>query len=935
MTDKAPADGDGPFTLWLAACDEALAAGSEPSVLYRTAPEVTQRERLERDVAWCQRVRQLWPHLPPGSTPLANVEPTELTQPEAPAPTTIGRFHIRRELGRGAFGVVFLAYDPHLGRDVALKLPRAEVLLTPELRVRFEHEARAAAGLDHPNLVPVYEASQEGEVCYIASAYCPGITLQTWLKERTEPVSSRQAAQLIAILADAVEHAHQRGVMHRDLKPSNVLLTELPAATDDFGVPRITDFGLAKSLMEDGAGEATGSSAILGTPNYMAPEQAQGRSRTVGPAADVYALGTILYELLTGRPPLVGETALVTLQLVVNQEPLAPTRLRPGLARDLETICLQCLHKDPKRRYGSARALAADLRHFLVGEPIAARPVSAWERVVKWARRRPAAAALIVVSILAVLVVAVVVGVYTAELREQTNLAETKRTEAESQRRRAVAHLRSAREAVDRMLSRVGHDLLAPAPYTLRVREQLLEDALQHYQELGRAEESDAEIRHEVGRAWRRLGQIQAGKGQRQAEESYRHAIALYERLTTEAPDNPEHRLELAGSCSDLASVVESKQKEQLLRRALELQDELVTAYPADEYYQQEASVTRSNLANLLMHLERSDEALDLSQQAIGVFDKLVKADPTAREARSHLANSLNSRGAFLAQMGRFAEAEPLFRRSIEVFEPLVTKERAYPGDRSRQAYSYLNLSILLAAHGAAAESENYLRRAVQLRRALASEYPEVPIYHEQFHPLLMYLVNRALARGASAEAAELWEEILVQRQFLYKAAPSELEARRNLGLGYWNLANARLRLGQYRQAERSAAEVPALLPERGEGFLHAARLFCRCAGLAEKDDSLSGEQRSALVNDYGRRAVAYLQQALRQTLEKDLPNFGASTVGLLGTPMARGPFPVATAMFLGKTLAKLEQYRSDPALIALRQREDFQMLLQVTDYMP
>jgi serine/threonine protein kinase len=321
-------------------------------------------------------------------------------------PARLGRFAIRQELGRGGYGIVYLAYDPQLRRDVALKVPRAHLLDTDELRARFYHEARAAAALDHPNLVPIYEAGAEGGVCYIASAYCPGVSLAAWLKEHREPVPERDAAALVAALADAVQHAHSRGILHRDLKPANILLqkseiqkpkseansknqdpkfkTSSTAVSDlrlsefefisDFGfrisdfVPKITDFGLAKRLA-DATGQ-TQSGDIVGTPAYMAPEQAEGRIKDIGTAADVYALGAVLYEVLAGRPPFQGETVLLMLEQVRTQEPPPLRRLRPKLPRDLETICLKCLQKDPARRYGSAAALADDLRRFLAGEPV-------------------------------------------------------------------------------------------------------------------------------------------------------------------------------------------------------------------------------------------------------------------------------------------------------------------------------------------------------------------------------------------------------------------------------------------------------------------------------------------------------------------------------------------------------------------------------------
>jgi WD40 repeat protein len=417
----------------LAACHEAQRAGATDTPLM--GPEVPPelRPRLERALACLRLLDQPRREVAgtPGLAPPGSPDETRLS-PNVPAgpissqlPAAIGRFRIGRELGRGGFGIVFQAYDPQLGREVALKVPRAEVVFTPELRERFLREARAAAILDHPNLVPVFDAAEVGPVCYIASAYCPGTTLDAWLKARTEPVPWREAAALVATLAEAVQHAHSQRVVHRDLKPSNVLL-QIAGTMDGqsvletnlhSAVPKITDFGLAKfdSLEPDTVARQyeTRSGAILGTPRYMAPEQAVGKPQAVGPAADIYALGAILYEVLTGRPPFVAESVLDTLEQIRSHEPLPPRRLRPKLPRDLETICLCCLQKEPGKRYASAAALAEDLRRYLAGEPIRARPVRAWERLVKLARRRPTVAVLTAVSSLAslLLVVGLVVGI--------------------------------------------------------------------------------------------------------------------------------------------------------------------------------------------------------------------------------------------------------------------------------------------------------------------------------------------------------------------------------------------------------------------------------------------------------------------------------------------------------------------------------------------
>jgi WD40 repeat protein/predicted Ser/Thr protein kinase len=309
------------------------------------------------------------------------------TGPEAAgAEPSIPGYEVIRELGRGGMGVVYLAWQTGLARLVALKMILAGARSRPQDRARFQDEAEAIARLEHPNLVRIYEVGAHDGRPYFSMEYVGGGPLTDSL--RGAPWPPRRAAELAETLACAAHAAHERGVVHRDLTPHNVLLTA-------GGAPKIVDFGLAKLVVGGACRTETG--AILGTPSYMAPEQAGGRSQKVGPAADVYALGAILYELLTGRPPFQAETPLDTLVQALHDEPVTPRRLQPTVPRDLETICLKCLDKEPARRYPSASALADDLHRFLVGEPVRARPVGAAGRAVRWARRRPTVAALLAV----------------------------------------------------------------------------------------------------------------------------------------------------------------------------------------------------------------------------------------------------------------------------------------------------------------------------------------------------------------------------------------------------------------------------------------------------------------------------------------------------------------------------------------------------------
>jgi serine/threonine protein kinase len=292
---------------------------------------------------------------------------------------SLGRFRIIEQIGRGGFGIVVRAYDPELNREVAIKIPRLETALSKESRIRFEREARAAAALNHPNIVTVYETGWHDGICYIVSELVDGENLADYLARGTR-LSPDESAKLIASLADAVEHSHQRGVLHRDLKPSNILIRNENGKTTAL----ISDFGLA-SIVEDQDFTQTG--AAVGTPAYMSPEQAKGIKEQIGPATDVYGLGAIFYQLLSGQAPFAELTAFELLRAVSEKDPVHPSSINKKIPRDLEAICTKCLAKNPKARYASAVELQADLQRYLDGAPIVARPITRWHRAGRWMAR--------------------------------------------------------------------------------------------------------------------------------------------------------------------------------------------------------------------------------------------------------------------------------------------------------------------------------------------------------------------------------------------------------------------------------------------------------------------------------------------------------------------------------------------------------------------
>jgi serine/threonine-protein kinase len=399
--------------------EEMLDSGKTPDEVCRDCPELLPelRQRWQEFRRVNAQVEALFPAL---RTP-SDADAVAPVPPAAGLPQVPG-YEVEAVLGRGGMGVVYKARQRALDRPVAVKMLLAGPFAGPLELERFHRETAALACLRHPNIVQVHDAGDVEGRPFFTMEYVEGGSLAQKLAGTPQP--ARQAAALLATLAEAVHVAHQGGIVHRDLKPANILLTA-------DGTPKITDFGLARRL-QGGAG-LTQTGVPVGTPSYMAPEQARGQTRAIGPAVDVYALGAILYELLTGRPPFRAETPAETVLQVVSQEPAPPARLNAKVPRDLETVCLKCLHKEPHRRYASAAALADDLKRFGEGRPIRARPLGWGARLWRWGRRNPAAAVLLATA-LALAGLAVGVGLWLerqrAERREQTARQEERELQA-------------------------------------------------------------------------------------------------------------------------------------------------------------------------------------------------------------------------------------------------------------------------------------------------------------------------------------------------------------------------------------------------------------------------------------------------------------------------------------------------------------------------
>jgi tetratricopeptide (TPR) repeat protein len=403
-----------------------------------------------------------------GHADATSTVPSGPNEPALQPGTCIGYFgdyELQKVLGEGGMGIVYKARQLSLNRPVALKMIRAARFASPDEVRRFQNETEAVARLDHPHIVPIFEVGRFEDQHYFSMRLIGGESLDKRLKDFA--ADPRRAARLVAIAAGAVHHAHQRGILHRDLKPANILV-------DSEGAPHDTDFGLAKRV--EGDSELTHSGAIMGTPAYMAPEQASGKRGSVTTSTDVYGLGAILYALLSGRAPFSGATVPETLELVRERPPDPPRKHNSRVPRDLEVICLKCLEKDPRRRYASADALAEDLKRWLAGEPIEARPVGSTARFWMWCRRNPIAAGASGLMAASLVAVATLSLLYA---RQQTHLAIARKLYADEQSRRAdeqaesTARLASLAVKLEREGQALRAALAARAEQQIRINEAL------------------------------------------------------------------------------------------------------------------------------------------------------------------------------------------------------------------------------------------------------------------------------------------------------------------------------------------------------------------------------------------------------------------------------------------------------------------------------
>ncbi len=723
----------------------------------------------------------------------------------------VSGYEILGELGRGGMGVVYKARQLALNRTVALKMILAGGHAGPQELARFKAEAEAVARLQHPNIVQIHEVGEADGQPFFSLEFVEGGSLDRKLAGTPQPAGD--AAALVETLARAVQYAHERGVVHRDLKPGNVLLQREPhgAPPVGLGTPKITDFGLAKRL-DTPAGQ-TSAGATLGTPSYMAPEQIMACPGAVGPPADVYALGAILYELLTGRPPFLAESAWDTLAQVTSEEPVPPSRLQPKVPRDLETICLKCLHKEPRQRYAAAVALADDLHRFLAGEPIRARPTASWERGVKWARRRPLVAGLLAAL---VLVTAVGFGLVTWKWQEaEANAAAEAAARADAERQKE-AEARARKDAEDaRRLAEVREQ-----EAEVQRREALKQQGLAEKRARAIDEAMDKLAEAVDGfftglsesKVFRKLGLEELRRGLLGWARPF---FALYARHKNA---DPRERGRLAGAYYRLAYYTdESGSREEaagLYRQALAVYEELAASKGGPDV-RAEVAGCHARLALLYVATGKTEEAEAAHAKVLALRERLAVDRPDLPARRAALAQSHNDLGALQFAARRFDLAEKSWETALAIRRELAAVGTASPAYQYAVAASLGNLAALYRLTRRGKEAEASWKAALATTERLAAAHPEEDDYQEEVAANNNNLAALYLDGWRYAEAEACWNRALAIHQHFASAHPAVTRYQSLLASTWSNLgvlyAHTR-RFGQAEAAHRKALALRAQL---------------------------------------------------------------------------------------------------------------------------
>jgi eukaryotic-like serine/threonine-protein kinase len=696
----------------------------------------------------------------------------------------LGDYELLEELGRGGMGVVFKARQISLNRVVAVKMILSGLLASDEAVRRFRSEAENAARLGHPGIVPIFEVGEHEGLHYFSMAYVEGQSLSRMIAEH--PLPPREAARIMALTAEAVAFAHGQGVIHRDLKPANILI-------DESGKPRITDFGLAKRLDEDSSFSHSG--AAIGTPSYMPPEQASGHSKRIDARSDVYSLGATLYAMLSGRPPFQADNPSDTCLQVIQQEPIPLRQLNPKVPRDLETICLKCLEKEPRRRYASAREYAEEIARHLRGEPIRARPVGPSERLWRWCKRKPAVSGLAASAVFLLLAGVSVSAYFAVE-------AGTRAKEAVIERDRADANFQKAREAVDKYFTGVSESELLEVPGLQPLRKSLLETALRYYNGFIEQQKHNPELQNELASAYLRVAEVTKEIGTKtEALNSAGKACEILRQLLEKSPGDPGFRSRLAKSLDTLANlqfqVGKSQEAEANYQEALKISETVAREKPENPAFQNLFAEICHDLGVFKNKTARLEEAISHLHQAVKIRERLSRKNPSEYKYRQDLANDYNSLAALQMDEGRIKQSLQYHEQAVAMLAELSTRHPDILGPKRDLGSCLLVYGWALSAAGHNEEATAHFQNAVKIINELVEQNPSVTEFRNELAGVREGLGHLADKKAKRQEAMAHFEESLRIRQQVVKDDPSKVDYQNDLAGSYNLIAMAQTHLGQ------------------------------------------------------------------------------------------------------------------------------------------
>jgi serine/threonine protein kinase/tetratricopeptide (TPR) repeat protein len=768
--------------------------------------------------------------------------------------TALGPYKLLEQIGEGGFGVVYLAeqHEP-IRRKVALKILKPG-MDTKQVIARFEAERQALALMDHPHIAKVLDAGQTGSGRpYFVMDLVKGLPITEFCDQGQ--LTPPERLELFIHVCQAVQHAHQKGIIHRDIKPSNVLVT----LHDGAALVKVIDFGIAKALGQQLTDKTvfTEVAQLIGTPLYMSPEQATLSNVDVDTRSDIYALGVVLYELLTGTTPFdkqrlrqVGydelrriireeEPPRPSMRLstlgqaagtVATQRRSDPKRLSQLCRGELDWIVMKALEKDRNRRYDTASAFAADVQRYLDDEPVLACPPSAWYRCRKFARRHKRV--LITASAFLVLLLASVVGLTIGilalnEERERTQQANANLLNEQAQTKAALTaegkRRQQAQQALDAMSAQFIDEWLAKQKVLQPEHRKFLEQALKFYEEFAADTGQDEAARAGVAAAHLRVGNIRRLLGElKAAEAAYQRARELYTGLAAEFPAQPLYRKRLASSQARLADFYGAtgrpKEAEEAYRHAADMQKQLAADSPRVPEYRLDLARMIGDLATFLLKAERRDEAAETYARAVGVLKQLAVDFSDGPEYLLELARSQNNYGVLLADTGRPHEAEKAFLQAIALTEKLPEDFARERECRRSIANFHNSLGKLFQITGRATDAEKAYRQALTIQKQLAAEFPALPHLRQALARSHMNL-GVLLADTRPSDAEEAYTQAITLQKQLATDFPIVPEYRHELAMGLFNLGNLHRDNNHLGKAEQALRQALALYKQLADDF--------------------------------------------------------------------------------------------------------------------